>query len=73
MSVVIVKEDDIVFLIALGELQQEAMTLLGRELKFDEVNSAKKMIQAGLVTDIETIFSAAIDEAVKIHHSSELS
>lgn len=56
--------DKIVFVVTKDELQEEAKRRIGMELDEQEMYSAKKGIEAGLSFNIETVFKAAIEDAV---------
>ena len=60
-------DEKIVFSVTVGELQEESMRLIGRRLTDEELDIAKEGIICGLSFDIETVFKAAIDEAVYIN------
>ena len=57
--------DNIVFAVTKDVLQEAAKKRIGRELDDQEMYSAKKGIEAGLTFDIETVFTAAIEDATK--------
>lgn len=59
-----------VFIVTVGDIQQESMRLIGRELTDEELYIAAKGIDWGLSFDIYTVFKAAIDEAVDINRKS---
>lgn len=59
------QNNEIVFSVSVVELQNEAVNRIWRELTEDELNTAKNGIESGLSFDIETVFAAAIDEAVE--------
>ena len=67
------KQDDdnekTVFIVTVGDIQQESMRLIGRELTDEELDTAKEGIDCGLSFDIDTVFKAAIDEAVYINRA----
>ena len=58
-------EDEIIFKITKGWIQQESIELIGRELTECELHSVKKGIEWGLLTDIDTVFKTAILNAPK--------
>ena len=53
--------------ILVDDIQSEAINLIGRELSDEEILSAKKMIECGLNTNIDTVFDTAILESIKIN------
>ncbi len=57
--------DNIVFAVTKDVLQEEAKRRIGRELDEQEMYSAKKGIEAGLTFDIDTVFTAAIEDATR--------
>jgi len=59
------QDNNIIFAITIGELQDEAIRLIGKKLTDEELYAAKKGIEAGLSFDIETVLRTAIEEAVK--------
>ena len=59
--------EKIVFAVTVGDIQQESIRLIGRELTDDELHIATKGIDWGLSTDIYTVFRAAIEEAVDLN------
>ncbi len=56
-----------VFSVTVGDIQQESMRLIGRELTDEELDTASDEIDWGLSTGIFIVFKAAIDEAVDIN------
>ena len=62
--------EKIVFSVTVGDLQEESMRLIGRRLTDLEFYTAKKGIDWGLSFDIDTVFKAAIDEAVDINRET---
>ena len=53
-----------IFSISVEWVQLESERLIKRRLADDELYSVKKGIEWGLLTDIDTVFKAAIKEAV---------
>ena len=60
------KDDEILFSVSVGWVQAEAKEYINRKLTEAELLYVKKGIEEGLNFDIETVFEAAIDEAVRI-------
>lgn len=58
-----------VFSITIGDIQQESVRLIGRQLTDEELDTASDGIDWGLSFDIETVFKAAIYEAVAINQA----
>ncbi len=59
-------KNEIIFAITLEDLQNEALEKLGRTLKEDEIRIAKKGLDSGLMTDIETVYNTIFFELIKI-------
>jgi len=55
-----------IFSISVEWVQQEAEEVIKRRLSDDELLSVKKGIESGLLFGIDTVFRAAITEAVRI-------
>ena len=55
------------FEISIDWIQDEARTLIGRQLSEYELFSVKKGLEWGLLFDIDTVFKAAIKNAVEIN------
>ena len=56
---------EIVFYISLESLQQEAFGKIGRFLSAEEIDTARKCIDFGLLTGIDIVLDTAIDAAVE--------
>ena len=54
-----------VFAIFAEDVQDVAVSLLDRRLTDDEMRTAEKCIDSGLSFGIETVFKAAIEEAIE--------
>ena len=59
------KNNEIIFSIAVEDWQNEAINQVGRKLTDNELYTAKKGIESGLLFDIDTVMKTAIEEAVK--------
>lgn len=55
---------EIVFAITKEDLQYEAKEKLGRELTEDEIYIAKKGLEMGLLTDIDTVYRTILTEMI---------
>jgi len=56
------RSDEIVFVITKKDLQHEAKEKMGRELTDDEISIAKKGLESGLLTDIDTVYKTIFTE-----------
>jgi hypothetical protein len=66
------KDDEILFYVNVGWVQEEAKRLVKRRLTDSELLSVKKGLEWGLTTDIDTVFEAAIEEAIEIHRDVKM-
>lgn len=57
------------FEISIDWVQEEALRIVGRELSDDELFSVKKGLAWGLLFDIDTVFRAAIENAIEMSKS----
>jgi hypothetical protein len=57
-------ENNIIFAITIEDLQEFAMDKIGRELTEEELNIAKKGLEWGLLTNIETVYNTIITEMI---------
>jgi hypothetical protein len=60
-----INKDDILFYISKETLQYEAMQKIGRNLTEEELDVAKKGLEWGLMTDIDTVYNAIMFEMIK--------
>lgn len=60
--------EEILFYLTAEAIQFDAKKRIGRRLNNEEMSVAKKCVEWGLWTDIDTVFNTAIDEAVKIEN-----
>jgi hypothetical protein len=58
-------ENENIFEISMEWVQSEAKRRIGRELIGSEIYSVKKGIESGLLFDIDTVFTAAIQMATE--------
>lgn len=56
--------NDIVFAITKNDLQYEAKEKIGRELTDEELQVAKKGLEFGLLTDIDTVYQTIFSEMI---------
>jgi hypothetical protein len=59
---------DYVFAISLEDLQYEAKEKLGRELIEEEIEVAKKGLECGLLTGIDSVYGAIFEEMIPDIH-----
>ncbi len=60
-----IDKDELIFKITKEWVQQESNDIIGRNSNDDELSTVKKCIEWGFLTDIDTVFKAAIYEATK--------
>ncbi len=58
------EKDKLVFSITLEDLQYESLEKIGRTLTEEEVHIAKKGLEFGLLTDIDTIYGTIFHEMI---------
>jgi hypothetical protein len=58
------EKDKLVFSITLEDLQSEALEKIGRTLTKEEILVAKKGLESGLLTDIDTIYATIFREMI---------
>jgi hypothetical protein len=58
------QQNDLVFSITLEELQSEALRIIRRTLTDEEVYIAKKGVESGLLTDIDTVYKTIFFEMI---------
>ncbi len=58
------QQNDLVFSITLEDLQSEALRIIGRTLTDEEVYIAKKGVESGLMTDIDTVYKTIFFEMI---------
>jgi len=54
----------LIFYITKEEVQEEAFQRINRILTEEELSIVKKCLEWGLLTDIDTVYTAAIDAAI---------
>ncbi len=60
-----INKDDIFFYISKETLQYEAMEKIGRSLTEEELDIAKKGLEWGLMTGIDTVYNTILFEMIK--------
>ena len=58
------KSQEYVFAISVKDLQYEAKEKLGRELTDEEIEIAKKGLECGLLTGIDSVYGAIFEEMI---------
>lgn len=58
-------KDDLAFFITLDDLQKEAMNYTSRILTPEEISIAKKGLEFGLCTDIDTVYKTIFKEMIQ--------
>lgn len=56
--------NEILFLISKETVQHEALNTIGRKLTDDELEIAKKGLEWGLTTDIQTVYNTIFHEMI---------
>ena len=59
-----VEQDKLVFSITLDDLQHESLEKIGRVLTDEEIHIAKKGLEYGLLTDIDTVYKTIFSEMI---------
>ncbi len=60
-----INEEELLFYITKDTMQYEAKQKIGRYLTEEELYIAKKGLEWGLMTDIDTVFNAILHEMIK--------
>ena len=58
-------KNEIAFAITVEDLQNEANEKIGRKLNDDEIAVAKKGLEFGLLTDIDSVYNTILFEMIK--------
>ena len=58
-------EDNLLFSISKEDIQFEALEKIGRTLTNEELEIAKKGLEWGLLTDIDSVYSAIFEGMIK--------
>ena len=59
-----INKEHLVFAITLDDLQNESLEKIGRTLTDEEIYIAKKGLEFGLLTDIDTVYSTIFTEMI---------
>lgn len=59
------QSEEIIFAITKEDLQFEAKEKIGRELTDDEIEIAKKGLEFGLLSGIDTVYNTILKEMIK--------
>ncbi len=65
MNVETINEEELLFYITKETMQYEAKQKIGRYLTEEELYVAKKGLEWGLMTDIDTVFNTILREMIK--------
>lgn len=60
----VISSEDILFAITTEDIQNEAREKIGRELSPEELLIAKKGLESGLLTDIQSVYNAILNEMI---------
>jgi hypothetical protein len=60
-----INRDNILFIITKDEIQHEANNRFGRNLTIEETNTFKKMLEWGLLNDINVVYDSIFEEFAK--------
>lgn len=61
------KDNETIYPITIGDLQNDAVKRIGRKLNDDELYTAKKCVECGMSSVVDITLKAAIEEAVEIN------
>jgi hypothetical protein len=61
----IIKKNKSVFSITLQDLQYESLERIGRILTEQEIHVAKKGLESGLLTDIDSVYKTIFSEMIE--------
>lgn len=56
--------ESVLFAITINDIQTEAKEKIGRELTQEEILIAKKGLESGLLTDIQTVYNTILTEMI---------
>jgi len=60
----LINKEESIFLITLEDIQNEAMEKIGRTLTEEEVEVARKGLEFGLLTGIDTVYQTIFSEMI---------
>jgi hypothetical protein len=59
-----IEKEKLVFAITLPDLQHESLERIGRVLTDEEIHVARKGLESGLLTDIDTVYKTIFSEMI---------
>ena len=59
-----IEKKELVFAITLPDLQHESLEKIGRVLTDEEIHVARKGLESGLLTDIDTVYKTIFSEMI---------
>jgi len=65
------QKTEVIYPIMIGDLQNDAIKRIGRELTDDELHIAKKCVESGLSCVMDITLKAAIEEAIDKNRQTE--
>jgi len=63
-EIMITNYENILFSITTEDIQNEAKEKIGRELTLEELLIAKKGLESGLLTDIQSVYNTILNEMI---------
>ncbi len=63
-EIMITNYENILFAITTEDIQNEAKEKIGRELTLEELLIAKKGLESGLLTDIQSVYNTILNEMI---------
>ena len=65
MNTETIKKEELLFYITKETMQNEAQEKIGRTLTDEELHIARKGLESGLMTDIDTVFNTILFEEIQ--------
>ena len=65
MNTETIKKEDLLFYITKETMQNEALEKIGHILTCEELDIARKGLESGLMTDIDTVFNTILFEEIQ--------